>query len=142
MKKNKIAQRDMFATDHILRQVAPLPNQPIGQETGLIGGFFENWKLEQRAKSSALIRQIAEDQSATITAYAQSRMTMMTSSKQVQHTVDMMDLERQIKVEDLIERRLKNKKLHHEANQEEIAEKIKLKQFEELYGSPSSEDRD
>lgn len=54
----------------------------------------------------------------------------------------MMDLERQIRTEDLIEKRLKNKKLHHEANQEEIAEKIKLKQFEELYGSSETQDRD
>jgi hypothetical protein len=141
-KNNALAKSNILSTDLILRQVAPLPVQPIGPETGLFKGFVENWKLEQRAKSTALIREIAQNQAATTAAYASSMFDMMTFSRRCEHSLTMMDLDRQLKTEDLIEKRLKNKKLHHEANQEEIAEKIKLKQFEELYGPSTSEDRD
>lgn len=137
-----LAKRDLLATDLILRQIAPIPVSPLSPETGITKGWFENWKLKQRAEATGYIKQIAENQRDTALAHAESMAAMMTFPKRLQHSVDMMDLDRQLKTEELIERRLKNKKLHHEANQEEIAEKIKLKQFEELYGPSATEDRD
>lgn len=114
MKNKGLAKRDLFATDQILRQVAPMPVQPIDKNTGLVGGFFQNWKLEQRAKSTGFIRQIAENQAATTQAYASSMMTMMTFPKQVQHLVNMMELEEQEKMEDIITKRFKNSQLNIE----------------------------
>lgn len=48
MKNSDFSKKDILATDLILRQVAPLPVQPIGPETGLFKGFFQtgSWNKE------------------------------------------------------------------------------------------------
>jgi hypothetical protein len=139
---NEIKKRDILATDVILRQIAPLPIQPIGKDTGLIGAFFENWKLEQRAKSTALIAQISANQNATVQSHAQSMLTMLTFSERHKTEISLLQSQRDIAQEELVEKRLKNKILYHEAESSELDSKIKLKNFRDLYGTSKSEDSD
>jgi hypothetical protein len=124
-------KKELVASDLILRQIAPLPVQPIGQKTGILDGFFQNWKLEQRAKSTALIKQIAENQNLTVQAHAQSMQTMLNFNLRVEAERRDLQGKSDYLQEEVTEKRLKNQILYYQAELERIAVERAKKATEE-----------
>jgi hypothetical protein len=132
----------------ILANAMPAPVPQMDFNAGIIPNFFHNIKMGQMAKATAREAEIAENKRQ----YVESSLAMVESIvtfssklelsfKKIKHEEVMMAKAEQLVDIQINEGLLKNRILYFQAKSEETDSKMKDKAFEEMYGSPATEDR-
>jgi hypothetical protein len=134
---------------NLMMNAMPVPVPQMGWETGAIQDFFHNWKLGRIVKASDREATIAQNKARMVAANLDIMDRMMTFSAKIEDQFDQFSHNKEMrKVElskgqaELIEQQLKNQLLHGEVQLNEVELKIKMKQMEEILGTPTPENRD
>ena len=126
---------------------APVPVRTY--DMGFIEGFIHNLKLGSMAKSVQLEANIAAEKNRMVNEQLTTISSLMTFGERMKNEFIRLETERKsfeisIKKQEaeLKHLELKNNLLMYEVANSEMEYKLKLKEFEEIYGSSEDQDRD
>ena len=129
----------------LLANAMPTPVPQMQWGTGIINDFFHNWKLLRLERATAREAGISENKYRDVKAKLDTIHEIVTFSKRMEvslkqynHQLFMMDIAEQREQALLIEQQLKNMLLQGEVKLNEVELKIKIKEMEEILGTPQA----
>jgi hypothetical protein len=129
----------------LLANAMPTPVPQMQWGSGIVNDFFHNWKLKRLDRATEREANISANKHRDVKAKLDTIHEIVTFSKRLEvsirqynHQLFMMDKAEQREEALLIEQQLKNMLLQGEVKLNEVELKIKLKEMEDLLGTPQA----